>query len=370
MLRPLGLGLLLVCAVSLTSSAVVTENGLPILWQKADSQLADLPTVLTPNPWNYLHRMGLYRLLIDATDPFMGSMGTEDTDSPMWALPLQLGWELNSGRLVDPTGGTNCGLKTGDTMCISTQSWWACENYFVSVLPFLSAMQQGFMGEGVQAADDDDEDDDDDDDKNYHQIKMQVTAGVEDYCTTYINCAARYPAPMAKWDAFFKGLKAARSSNQSDLEKKDYILGLFWDAHKSSMYASAVCNTRQSHYSSAEASFANRWIHSAEYTAAAHFQSNIKNSVMFMKTLPSRVLKDGDKAPNIADLSQEENHALSMFSWMYNMNNLLGGTPVRMWRSAMCSLSTREKGRALMEQMILNPSFDTNSFFSIMATSC
>jgi len=354
MLRPLGLGLLLVCAVSLTSSAVVTENGLPILWQKADSQLADLPTVLTPNPWNYLHRMGLYRLLIDATDPFMGSMGTEDTDSPMWALPLQLGWELNSGRLVDPTGGTNCGLKTGDTMCISTQSWWACENYFVSVLPFLSAMQQGLKGEGHSHA----------------QVEMQVPAGVEDYCTTYTDCAARYPAPMAKWDAFFQALKAAAASSQSDLEKKDYILGLFWDAHKSSMYASAVCNTRQSHYSAAEVSFANSWINSAEFTAAAHFQTNLQNSVMVMTTFPSRVLQEGDKAPNVADLSEEENHTLSIFSWMHNGNNLLGGTLVRMWRSAMCSVSARENGRALMEQLFQTPSFDISTLFSIMSTSC
>lgn len=31
-------------------------------------------------------------------------------------------------------------------------------------------------------------------------------------------------------------------------------------------------------------------------------------------------------APNIPDLSQEENHSLSIFSWMRNINNLLGRT--------------------------------------------
>merc|ERR1712168_34338 len=141
--------------------------------------------------------MSLYRLLIAATDPFMGTMGTNATDSPIWGLPLQLGWKLNSGRLVDPTAATTCGMQTGDTMCISTQSWWGCVNYFVSVLPFLSAAQQGFMGEGTQ-------------------VQMQVPAGVEDYCTTYIDCATRFPEPLAKWDAFFQGLKAAANSSQSD----------------------------------------------------------------------------------------------------------------------------------------------------------
>lgn len=82
------------------------------------------------------------------------------------------------GRLADPTGATTCGHQTGDTMCISPQSWWGCKyglwctitkkekqiiinyvlgpqgvNHFLSVLPFLSAAQQGFFGQGVQVQD-------------------------------------------------------------------------------------------------------------------------------------------------------------------------------------------------------------------------
>lgn len=36
---------------------------------------------------------------------------------------------------------------------------------------------------------------------------MQVPAGVEDICTTYADCAARYPDAMSKWDAFFQVFK-------------------------------------------------------------------------------------------------------------------------------------------------------------------
>ncbi|KAM4633967.1 protein LEG1 homolog [Polymixia lowei] len=351
------LHLLLVGTATLTNSAVITENGLPVLWSQTVSQLTDLPTengVLAPNPWQYLHRMSLYRLLIAATDPFMGSMGTNTTDSPIWGLPLQLAWELTSGRLIDPTGATTCGLQTSDPMCISTQSWWACVNYFMSVLPFLSAAQQGIMGEGVQ-------------------VKMQVPAGVEDYCTTYADCAARYPEVMTKWDTFYQGLKEASESPVSDLEKRDRILGLYWEAHQASLSATEVCAARQSYYSSAEVSFANSWKNSAEYIAAVYFHSNLQRSVMFMTPLPSRVLKEGDQAPNIADLSSDENHTLSIFSWMNSMNRILGGSLVRMWRRAMCSVATREKGRALLEQLLMSPGFATRSVFAIItgiATSC
>lgn len=103
MLRPAILGLLLACAASLSSSAVILENGMPILWAQTAGQLTDLPIqngILTPNPWHFLHRMSLYRLMIAATDPFMGSMGTNGTDSPLWGLPLQLAWMLTSGKLL------------------------------------------------------------------------------------------------------------------------------------------------------------------------------------------------------------------------------------------------------------------------------
>ncbi|XP_067428320.1 protein LEG1 homolog [Thunnus thynnus] len=357
MLRPTVLSLLLACAVSFSSSAVVIENGMPILWTHTAGQLTDLPIqngILTPEPWHYLHRMSLYRLMIAATDPFMGSMGTNATDSPMWGLPLQLGWTLTSGRLADPTGATTCGLQTGDTMCISPQSWWGCVNYFASVLPFLSAAQQGFMGAGVQ-------------------VQMQAPAGAEDFCTTYADCAARYPDAMAKWDAFFTGLKTAAESPLPENEKKDSILGLYWEAQMTSTYASAACNAKQSYYSSPEVSFAKSWLNSAEYVSAAHFQSNLEKSVMFILPLPGRVLQEGDIAPNIADMSQDENHTLSVFSWMNSMNNILGGTLVRLWRKSMCSVTTREKGREMLEQLLLNPSFATSTFLSIvtgMSTSC
>lgn len=95
------LGLLLACAASLGICGVILEDGAPILWAQTASQLTDLPNqngVVTPNPWNYLHRLSMLRLLIAATDPYMSSMGTNATDSPVWGLPLQLAWMLTSGE--------------------------------------------------------------------------------------------------------------------------------------------------------------------------------------------------------------------------------------------------------------------------------
>uniref|UniRef100_A0A3Q3XBS3 Protein LEG1 homolog n=1 Tax=Mola mola TaxID=94237 RepID=A0A3Q3XBS3_MOLML len=330
---------------------------LPILWSQTASQVTDLPTeneVLTPNPWNYLHCLSLYRLMIAATDPYMGSMEASTTENPVWGLPLQLAWMQTSGRLADPTGASTCGLQTGDTACISTQSWFGCLNYFTSAMPFLSAAQQAFMGAGVQ-------------------VFMQVPEGVEDYCTTYDDCVARFPDVMSKWDTFFQGLKAAAESAAPDSEKKDSLLGLYWAAQTASTHASSVCNSRQSHYSSKEVSFAKSWMNLAEYVSAAHFQSNIENSAMFINPLPGRILQESDNPGSIADMSKEENQTLRIMSWMSMINNLLGGTLVSMWKSTMCSVTTREKGREMMGQLLLNPGFATSTFLSIiteMRSSC
>lgn len=104
MLRTVLLGLLLACAASLGSSAVVLGNdGLPIMWTQTSSQLSELPKlngIVTPNPWKYLHRMSLTRLLLAATDTNMGFIGSSGSENPLWGLPVRLSWMLSSGTLI------------------------------------------------------------------------------------------------------------------------------------------------------------------------------------------------------------------------------------------------------------------------------
>ncbi|XP_074541908.1 protein LEG1 homolog [Halichoeres trimaculatus] len=347
------LSLLLTCAVSLSSSAIVVENGMPLLW----NQLGDLSpqgSILAVNPWQIFNRMAIYRLMIDATNPLMDSMGPGDNQNPMFGLPLQLGWMLTSGRLADPTGTTNCGMDPGEPACISTASWWACENYFVSVLPFLSAVQNKFLGEDIQ-------------------VVIQAADGATELCTTYAECLARFPDAMTKWDNYFKGLLASGASSAPDNEKKDTLLGLYWEAQMASTYASSACDARKNLLSGPELSFANAWLNSTEYVAAAHFQSSLELASKFLEPLPSQVLREDDVAPNIERLSQEENQMLKTFTWLDSINTTMGGTLVSVWQKAMCTVSTREKGRAMLERILLNSDYNAFSLMgdlTLMAAQC
>lgn len=86
---------------ALAQAAVVTENGFPIMWDRAPAELKDMPAAteaeVTIDPWEYLQRMGMYQLLLSGTDPYMKSMGPGANDNPLWGLPLQLGWKQKSG---------------------------------------------------------------------------------------------------------------------------------------------------------------------------------------------------------------------------------------------------------------------------------
>lgn len=316
--------LLLSCSLSLSWGGVVLENGFPILWNQAATQHAELPKTdgeLTPNPWDYLQRMSLIRFLIKDTDPHMKSMGPGENENPLWGPALRMAWMFTSGRLADPMGATTCGAQTGDTRdtCISPNSWFGCMHYYSSVMPFLAAAHNGYLGEGVS-------------------VQMQNPAGAEAYCNTYDACKTAYPDLMAKWDAFFTGLKEKAASTLPDNEKKDAILGLYWEAQLASWHhSSSFCHDKLNSYSPEEKEFAEDWLYMVEYSAVVHFQSSLEQAPKFLIPMPRRLMKAGDVAPNISDMTPEENLMLWAFAWTKMSDSFFGGNMKKMWRKVMCS---------------------------------
>uniref|UniRef100_A0A3B4AXE5 Uncharacterized protein n=1 Tax=Periophthalmus magnuspinnatus TaxID=409849 RepID=A0A3B4AXE5_9GOBI len=340
-MRLLLLGLLLVGSCCLSRAGLILENGAPIMWAHATSQPTDLTItegVLTPDPWHYLHRMSFYRILIAATDPYMTSMGPGDNQSPIWGLPLQLGWMLTSGRLADPTGLTVCGTQGGDTadMCISTNSWWGCVNYFSSALPFLSAAKQGILGDGLCPV--------------LAQVQMQSPAGVEGYCTTYDSCKTAHPDVINNWDSFFQ----VRREIPTFLKIK-LILRQWRSESRTDCKEETECD--------AKASAQMKLIE-----AGAGGEADLDHSIMFGILTVSVI---ATKEP-IRSEAVEGNAPSLPYHW-FNRERAIRGTLASMWRRAMCSVTTRENGREMLKQLLFNPEYATSSFLSIvtsMSTSC
>ncbi len=112
-----------------------------------------------------------------------------------------------AGRLTDPNPGSSstCGLESSEPVCIAPQSWYICTtrcmqsvfshyatfslgvNYYMSVLPFLAAVQTGVVGKGEI------------------QLHIQVPAeAAQDYCSSFTDCSTKYPDAMTKWETFFQ----------------------------------------------------------------------------------------------------------------------------------------------------------------------
>ncbi|XP_043530972.1 liver-enriched gene 1, tandem duplicate 1 [Chiloscyllium plagiosum] len=319
----------------------------PPLWDNVPDSLAGFVTIHNKtviNPWNYLERMGMYKILLSVTAKYMESFGPRNTGNVLWGLPLQHGWQFNTGRLADPSDATSCGQQTGDPLCISTTGWWSCMNYYLATIPFLGAVEAGFFDEWP------------------FEIEISPPEEhVDDFCYNTRDCHVLIPDTMAKWTHFFQLLKKTRDISQSRLlpsisPEEDNVWRHIWIAHVSSIEAALPkFSERLTYISAPEAQFGVSWGSAVEFIAAAHFPTNFNQTNVFQVYLPQRMLLAHDKAPSIPDLSKKENWALVALDILYEGNKMTDGRLLKFWRRAMCSEGGREEGRNLLENIVSNP---------------
>ncbi|KPP69903.1 hypothetical protein Z043_111307 [Scleropages formosus] len=329
-------------------SAVITEGGYPILWDKVPERISQQPPdngMLVVQPWDYLQRMSLLKWILNATDDYMTSMGPGPNENPLWNLPLQLSWLYKSGRFMVrlpcsylPSQADSLTLlmvpHVGTKVAIPRVfHHTAGMNYYLSVIPFLAAVETGTLGQGLTS-------------------QVEALTGVEqDYCTSYSDCYVKHTELMEKWNTFYQVL---------------CYCSCFPSLHPHVKPNTKLSSTTRKHYSNPEQKFSRIWVDSTEFMAATHLQSSLDKAAPLLIPLPGRVLKEDDSPPNIADLSEAENHALYIFYWMESMNSVLEGVLKTMWRSAMCSIPAREKGQAVLRDLVFEPKFAVAGLMSIM----
>lgn len=104
-----------------------------------------------------------------------------------------------------------------------------------------------------------------------------------------------------------------------------------------------------------ERKFGVGWALLVEFIAATHFQTNLNNTAVQQIALPPRVLVKGDEAPDIKDLSPEQNRVILAINLFHSTNTKTGGLLLKFWRRAMCSPKGRSIGRDLLEDVTEDP---------------
>ncbi|NXB01430.1 LEG1H protein, partial [Cnemophilus loriae] len=310
----------------------VTEEGVhPPLWELAPENLLGFPVKddkIVINAWNYQDRLGVYKSLLNASAEYFGAFGPQNSGNILWGLPLQHGWQFRTGRLADPSGVTSCGYENGELLCQSVKSWWSSMNYYLSVIPFLGAVEAGLFGQLP------------------YEIEILPPEEQKDgFCYSVKDCWSRIPKLMDDWKAFFE-------VNNFSSFKLDDALGLLWKAHTNSIaYALPKFQDRLKYLSDPEANFGEDWADAVDFIAATHFCTDLPTTNHFQAFLPQRMLVEEDVLPSISDFSPQQNRVLVSMRDLHKANKLTGGLLLKVWQKAMSTEAGREIGRKMIESL-------------------
>ncbi|XP_066401862.1 protein LEG1 homolog [Molothrus aeneus] len=321
---------------------VTGEDLYPPLWDLAPGNLLDFPVKdnkIVVSAWNYQDRLGVYKSLLSASAKYFHAFGPQNSGNILWGLPLQHGWQFRTGRLADPSGVTSCGHENGELLCQSVRSWWSCMNYYLSIIPFLGAVEAGLFGQ-----------------LPYEIEILPPGEQKDDFCYSVKDCWSRMPKLMDDWKAFFEYLlsterKAVSSASLSSF-KLDDALGLMWKAHTSSIaYALPKFHDSLKYLSDPEANFGEDWANAVDFIAATHFSTDLLTTNDFQAFLPQRMLVEGDVLPSISDFSPGQNKVLVSLRALHKVNKITGGLLLKIWQKAMSTEAGRRIGRELIESL-------------------
>ncbi|XP_028622300.1 protein LEG1 homolog [Grammomys surdaster] len=294
----------------------------PPLWEDSPEQLSDYRLEDGKHiidPWVFTDRMGIYRILLKETATYFARYGPENEQNLLWGLPLQFGWQYQTGRLADPTGVTDCGNEPEESLCVSVDSWWADVNYYLSVLPFLAAVDSGITGLSPD--------------------QITVLPPPKDqmkFCYNVYDCRSAFPETMDKWRDFFQYMKLPSSDFDGLLKK-------LWDAHMSSLeYPTSAFVDRYDFYSDQEANFEKNWAIAVNYLGAARLPTTLNRAHSFQRGLPPRVLVDTDIIPFIPDFTPLQNEVLETLKLLGDSDRLSGSLTLTIWESLMSTKVARE----------------------------
>jgi hypothetical protein len=318
--------------ININGNSIIGEEILyPPYWNLAPTSLAEFPLINDSNssyrlidPWYYPHRLGLYKILIKISTPFMPFCSSSNASNILFALPSQFGWLFNSNRLF-----------TNGTMNISTNSWWASANYYLSVIPFLVAFDIGLIPN-----------------ESFRIIQY------ENFCSNSFECFHQIPNAMVQWNLFFLHLQQSSScigNNKIDPHIIDKCyLGEIWLAYKSSVYNALplVKSKLDNLPSNVEKLFGLTWARLINLISMTRKNTNLyetrKNQQKF---LPFRMLKQSDRSANSNDLPVLVNKSLKiLFTFRFDRLPLME----TIWQRITCNHQSRIYAQHTLDTMALS----------------
>ncbi len=299
----------------------------PSLWETAPSSLNEYPLINTSSsiqyrlidPWYYPDRLGLYKILINVTTPLMPFCSSSNASNILFALPSQFGWQFDSNRLF-----------TNGTLNILTDSWWASANYYLSVIPFLAAVDVGLIPP-----------------ESFRFVQY------ENFCSNSTECFHQVPKSMQQWHKFFTHLQQSNTSFNDRIMDNHYLRPL-WLAYKTSIDdALPLIESKLFHLpSNVERLFGYGWSRLINLIAMTRKNTNLYETIKNQRTfLPRRMLVESDRLTQSNDLPDLVNKSLEVifsfrFDWLVYIEKI--------WEKLTCNYEGRVYAQHTLESMAIS----------------
>jgi Leg1 len=238
---------------------------------------------------------------------------------------------------------------------ISPNAWWACMNYYLSVIPYLGAVKAlGFPPISI------------------HDANPDSSL----FCDSYEGC----PDVVQPWVDFFSYLNASADSCDSSsaessariktpagpvafspkIPAADYfdfnmtvdmerVLNKLWTAHISSINTGLpLFESKLQYISAPEALFGKSWAGLVELIADAYFPCDLAATNFLQNLLPPRILLDSDVPPRIENVTRLQNRAVILIDSIYKVDQLTHHGLTELWKLLMCTETQRSYGREMI----------------------
>lgn len=298
----------------------------PVHWRTAPSSIDDFPLIDSYrliDPWIYTSRLGLFKILIDRTTSRMPFCLTSNASNILFALPSQFSWQFESNRLF-----------TNGTMNISTDSWWASANYYLAVVPFLTAVRIGFI-----------------DSRNDFLIVKR-----ENFCSTYDECFEQVPRAVQAWTRFFEALEL-KHKNFDEQIIDEFYLAPMWSAYRSSIESALpLVESKISLLpSSTERIFGLGWSRMIRLISLTRKNTNLSETLKNQRSfLPRRILIEQDRSICLSssnvdhDLPATVRKSLKLlFSFRFDRIRLIE----QIWQKITCNYQGRIDAQKILESL-------------------
>eukprot|EP00026_Physarum_polycephalum_P011943 Phypoly_transcript_12194.p1 GENE.Phypoly_transcript_12194~~Phypoly_transcript_12194.p1 ORF type:complete len:338 (-),score=44.58 Phypoly_transcript_12194:144-1109(-) len=294
-------------------------------------------SVPTVNPWIVSQRLALYDTLLEVTK-YTPLFNESNEGNILWGLPLQFTWQNESGRLM-------VNSATGQ---IFGKSWWACMNYYLSVVPYLGAMKAGVVNATI--------------------ILPPTDNDASKFCLTPSDCNATL---ITKWATYFTTIRAVQLGQRT--MTIDDLMGVLWDAHTTSIEYAMKTFTAELAYlaSGQEKKFGVGWGHFVGIIAAARFVTNATEVRTLQQDLPYRMLQAHDIPGFIPDFSKNMNTACEAMFTIYDTYGTIAYTAFEsVWDSEMKNPSCRADAQVMINNFFNSPVAQVLQLFAEFILLC